>query len=56
MPLTIVVRAAPPEDGRRPRPDQRFRDGARIYRILAVREFGPEARYLTCIAEEEQSS
>lgn len=51
--LTITVRAAPVGDDRRPRPDQRLLDGARSYRIVAVRDADPDARYLHCIAEEE---
>ena len=53
VPLTITVRAAPVGDDRRPRPDQRLRDGTRTYRILAVRDADPDARYLQCLAEEE---
>lgn len=53
VPLTITVRAAPVGDDRRPRPDQRLLDGGRTYRILAVRDADPDARYLQCLAEEE---
>ncbi|RBI87684.1 head-tail adaptor protein [Rhodosalinus halophilus] len=49
----ITVRAAPPGCEARPRPGQRFREGARVWRILAVAEADPEGRYLTCFAEEE---
>lgn len=49
----ITVRAAPVGAGNRPKPDQRFRDGARVFRILAVAEKGQDGRYLTCFAEEE---
>ncbi|SEQ64390.1 head-tail adaptor protein [Thalassovita taeanensis] len=49
----IVVRGAPEGSTMRPRPDQRFREGARIYRIEAVAERDPEGRYLTCFATEE---
>lgn len=49
----IVVRAAPPGDPMRPRPDQRFREGARVFRILAVSEADGQGRYLTCHAREE---
>lgn len=51
--LRILTRGAPVGDPRRPKPDQRFRDGARIYRILAVAERDPQAKYLTCFANEE---
>lgn len=53
MPYEITVRAAPDGSSRRPRPEQRFRDGGRIYRILAVAEADPEGHYLTCFAREE---
>ena len=37
----------------RPRPDQRFRDGARVFRIVAVTERDRDGRYLLCFAREE---
>lgn len=49
----ITVRAAPVGDPSRPVPDQRFRDGARIFRILTVAEADPAGRYLVCQTEEE---
>lgn len=49
----IIVRAAPYGSPSRPRPEQRFRDGARIFRIEAVAEADPTARFLTCYAQEE---
>ena len=49
----IVVRAAPFGAPSRPRPGQRFRDGARIFEITAVAEADATRRYLTCFAEEE---
>ncbi|MEM8581427.1 MAG: head-tail adaptor protein [Pseudomonadota bacterium] len=51
--LRITVRGAPAGHPQRPKPDQRFRDGSRIYRILAVTERDPDARFLTCFADEE---
>lgn len=49
----ITVRAAPQSSPARPKPEQRFRDGARIFNIRAVIETeGPEL-YLTCLADEE---
>jgi head-tail adaptor len=53
MSYRITVRAAPPGAPSRPKPEQRFRDGARIFRILAVGEAGSDGRYLTCFAQEE---
>lgn len=49
----IIVRGAPFGALQRPEPEQRFRDGARIYTIQAVAERDLEGRYLTCFAEEE---
>ena len=51
--VRITVRAAPDGAPSRPKVDQRFRDGARIFRILAVSEADAAARFLTCFAEEE---
>lgn len=49
----ITVRAAPVGSPARPLPDQRFRDGNRIFKVLAVAEADQGGRYLTCLAEEE---
>ncbi len=49
----ITLRAAPDGFASRPRPDQRFRDNNRIYRIDAVAETDAAGRYLTCFAVEE---
>jgi head-tail adaptor len=49
----ITVRGAPVGASNRPLPDQRFRDGSRVFRILAVTERDPDGHYLTCFAEEE---
>ncbi len=49
----ITVPAAPYGAPSRPRPEQRFREGVRIFRILSVAEADPEGRFLTCIAKEE---
>lgn len=51
--LRITIRAAPPGSTRRPAPEQRFREGGRIFAIRAVREADPEGRYLVCEADEE---
>lgn len=53
VPYRISVRAAPQGAPSRPRPEQRLRDGARIYRITAVTEEDPGGHYLTCFAQEE---
>lgn len=53
VPYRITVRAAAQGSPSRPRPEQRFRDGARVFRILAVSERDPAGLYLTCFAHEE---
>ena len=50
----IVVRAAPPGSPARPRADQRLREGARVFAILAVAERDAGGAYLTCFCEEEE--
>ncbi|SEW20694.1 phage head-tail adaptor, putative, SPP1 family [Aliiroseovarius sediminilitoris] len=52
----ITVRAAPDGAPSRPEPDQRFRAGSRLFRILAVTEADVGAHYLTCFAQEEVSA
>lgn len=49
----IVVRGAPFGTPERPKPQQRFRNGARVFNIQAVADRDPECRYLTCFADEE---
>lgn len=49
----ITLRGAPVGAPSRPRPDQRFRDGQRLYRITGVSEADAEGRYLVCSAVEE---
>ena len=51
--LKIKLRALPQGSQMRPRPDQRFREGNRLYRITAVSEAEPSGRYLVCYASEE---
>jgi len=46
------VRGAPVGAASRPRPDQRFREGDRVFAILAVSEFDATGRWLECWAEE----
>lgn len=53
MAYRIVVRGAPVGSVQRPAPEQRFRDGARIFRIRAVAEHDPAGRYLVCFVDEE---
>lgn len=48
-----VVRAAPLFSPSRPKPEQRFRDGGRIFHIRAVTEYDDAGHYLTCFVEEE---
>jgi head-tail adaptor len=49
----VTVRAAPSDAPSRPRATQRFRDGNRVFRILAVSERDALGRYLICLAQEE---
>jgi head-tail adaptor len=51
----ITVRAAPFGAASRPRPDQRFRDGQRYFRILAVADEDMGRRFVTCHCVEEVS-
>jgi len=49
----ITVRGAPVGNPERPKPQQRFRAGTRVFPIEAVAERDPEGRYLICYAVEE---
>jgi head-tail adaptor len=49
----IIVRAAVPGSVARPVAGQRFREGARLFRILSVAEADAGGRYLACEADEE---
>ena len=51
----ITVRAAPVGQPSRPRAEQRFREGSRVFLIRAVTSADTGYRYLTCFAEEEVS-
>ncbi|MGX9354127.1 head-tail adaptor protein [Roseobacteraceae bacterium S113] len=51
--VKVVVRAARVGSAARPRPEQRFREGERIFRILSVAEADKQGRYLMCRAQEE---
>lgn len=53
VPYTVVVRGAPVGHPERPVPEQRFRDGSRLFHIRSVAERDPEGRYLVCMADEE---
>jgi len=48
----IMVRGAPVGSDRRPQPDQRFREGTRVYNILSVAEIDATGRFLVCDVEE----
>lgn len=53
VPYRITVRGAQQGAPSRPKPEQRFRDGTRLFRIAAVSERDPAGIYLSCIAQEE---
>ncbi len=49
----ITVRGAVEGSAARPKPEQRFRLGARVFTILAVAESDASGRWLTCTCREE---
>ncbi len=53
VPYRITVRGAPQGAPSRPKPAQRFRDGARLFRIVAVTEREASGLHLICFAHEE---
>ncbi|MFG6498437.1 head-tail adaptor protein [Sulfitobacter sp. 1A13191] len=53
MGVKITVRAAPEGAPQRPTPEQRFREGTRVFVIRAVAESDAGGRYLICFADEE---
>ncbi len=53
MLFRVFVRATQQGSPQRPRPDQRLREGGRIFTILAVSEADPAGAYLVCHAREE---
>jgi len=53
VPLRITVRGARIGAPSRPTAGDRFREGDRSYRVVAVTERDPEGRYLLCMAVEE---
>jgi len=52
----VTLRSSPIGSASRPRPDQRFRDGTRLFVIHAVAEADALGRYLTCFVQEEVSA
>ena len=56
VPWRITVRGARGRDPRRPRPEQRFRMGERVFCIEAVAEAGKAGLWLDCLAREERLS
>ena len=50
----ITVRGATQGSPRRPLPEQRLREGSRVFNILAVTERDPQGHYLVCFAREEE--
>lgn len=53
VPYRIIVRGAAFGSASRPKAGQRFREGARLFSILAVTETDPSGKFLTCFAREE---
>ncbi|MBT0957063.1 head-tail adaptor protein [Alphaproteobacteria bacterium KMM 3653] len=53
VPYRITVRAAPHGAPARPKAEQRFRLGTRVFHITAVTDSDAAGRYLTCHAREE---
>ena len=52
QPLRVILRGLPVGHDLRPLAGMRFRDGARVFRVLAVTEADAGGRYLTCACEE----
>ncbi|MGB3279586.1 MAG: head-tail adaptor protein [Pseudorhodobacter sp.] len=53
VPYRITVRGAPQNAPSRPKVGQRFRDGSRIFTILAITERDEAGAYLVCFVREE---
>ena len=53
VPYRITVRAAPQGAQSRPMAGQRFVDALRKFRVIAVTEADPGAKFLICTAREE---
>lgn len=56
VPMKVIVRGAPVGSPRRPKPDQRFIEGGRVFRILSVTELDAQGHYLACQSREEVAS
>lgn len=56
VPYRIIVRAAPVGAQSRPKPEQRFREGTRVFLITAVTEHDRRGHYLVCFANEEATA
>ena len=54
QPFRVTVRGAAQGAPSRPKAGQRFRDGTRVFAILAVTERNADGRYLVCAAREEE--
>lgn len=53
VPYRVTVRGAPQGAPSRPKVGQRFRDGSRLFSILAVTERDEGGSYLICFVREE---
>ena len=53
VPYRITIRGAAVGSPERPKPEQRLRDGSRVFLILAVTERDADGLYLICFAREE---
>lgn len=53
MNYRIIVRGAPYGAPERPKPEQRFREGERLFAIQAVGDEDADGRYITCFVTEE---
>ena len=54
QPFRVTVRGAAQGEPSRPMAGQRFRDGTRVFSILAVTERDANGSYLVCAAREEE--
>lgn len=56
VPYRVTIRAVAPDSPARPKAGQRFREGERVYAILAVADRTSDARFLDCVVDEEVAS